>query len=172
MIPPEWVLKEELDFWDALMGNFCGFTIGTFQGLKVTIHTCISLTNHESLFPWSFLGQWNAHFIGLCVESNQAFQSQLDSGRGRWQLGKRNASERVLRGDSFNKKTARVDDPSDLITRVDCLRARKPRDRRSRVASSARAGSEPVARTDSYQQANSRRFIFQPNPWQLIFKNQ
>jgi hypothetical protein len=31
-----------------------------------------------------------------------------------------------------NKKTARVDDPSHLITRVDCLRARKPRDRRSR----------------------------------------
>jgi hypothetical protein len=25
-----------------------------------------------------------------------------------------------------NKKAARVDDPSDLITRVDCLRARKP----------------------------------------------
>jgi hypothetical protein len=28
----------------------------------------------------------------------------------------------------YNKKTARVDDPSDLTTRVDCLRARNHRD--------------------------------------------
>jgi hypothetical protein len=32
----------------------------------------------------------------------------------------------------YNKKTALVDDPSDLIARVECLRTRKPRDRRSR----------------------------------------
>jgi hypothetical protein len=31
-----------------------------------------------------------------------------------------------------DKKTARVDDPRDLITRVYCLQARKPRDSRSR----------------------------------------